>query len=93
MLVERLDEAPVETTFFCGWDYTKDTLLTSEVGVVAGGVAGGLATGALGLSRLERCGKDLPGLDLKFCYFRCSCTSLSALRARWYNWLNLVHFL
>jgi hypothetical protein len=42
MLVERLDEAPVGTTFFCGWGCTEDTLLTLEVGVVAGGVTGGL---------------------------------------------------
>jgi hypothetical protein len=81
MLVERLDEAPVETTFFCGWDCTEDTLLTSEVGVIAGSIAGGLATGALGLLRSERYGKDLPGLDLKFCCCRRPCTSLLALRA------------
>jgi hypothetical protein len=67
MLVERLDEAPVETTFFGGWDCTKDTLLTSEVGVVAGSVTDGLARCDLGLSRSERYGKDLLGLDLKFC--------------------------
>jgi hypothetical protein len=42
MLVEQLDEALVETTFLCSWDYTEDTLLTLEVGVVAGGVTGGL---------------------------------------------------
>jgi hypothetical protein len=82
MLVEWLDEATIETTFFYGWDYTEDTLLTSEVGVVAGGVAGGLATGALGLSRSQRCGKDLPGLDLKFCCYRRPCTSLLAIRTR-----------
>jgi hypothetical protein len=82
MLVERLNEALVETTFFYGWNCTEDALLTSEVGVVAGGVAGGLATCALGLSRPERCGKDLPGLDLKFCCRRRPCASLSALRAR-----------
>jgi hypothetical protein len=61
MLVERLDEVPVETTFFCGWFCIDDALLTSKVGVVSGGVAGGLATCALGLSRSERCRKDLPG--------------------------------
>jgi hypothetical protein len=81
MLVERLDEAPVETTFFYGWDCTEDTLLTLKVGAVAGIVIGGLATGALGLSRSERCRKDLPRLDLKFCCCRRPCTSLSALRA------------
>jgi hypothetical protein len=56
MLVEQLDEARVEITFFCGWDCIEDTLLTSEVGVVAGGVSGGLVAGALGLLRSERCG-------------------------------------
>jgi hypothetical protein len=76
MLVEWLNEALVETTFFGGWNYTEDTLLTWEVGVVAGGIAGGLAVGALGLSRSERCGKDLPGLDLKFCCCRRPYTSL-----------------
>jgi hypothetical protein len=58
MLVERLYEALVETTFFYCWGCTGDTLLTLEVGVVAvaaGGVAGGLAIGALGLSKSERC--------------------------------------
>jgi hypothetical protein len=44
--VVRLDKAPVETTFFYGWDCTEDTLLTSEVGVVAGGVTGGLGWNA-----------------------------------------------
>jgi hypothetical protein len=76
MLVERLDEALVGTTFFCCWDYTKDTLLTSEVGVGAGGVAGGLAIAALDLSRSERCRKDLLVLDLKVCCCRRPCTSL-----------------
>jgi hypothetical protein len=47
MLVEQLDEAQVETIFFCGWDCIEDILLTLKVGVVAGGVAGGLATGVL----------------------------------------------
>jgi hypothetical protein len=58
MLVEQLYEALVETTFFCCWGCTEDTLLTSEVGVVvvaAGGVAGDLATGALGLLKSECC--------------------------------------
>jgi hypothetical protein len=58
MLVERFDEALVETTFLCCWSCTEDTLLTSEVGVVdvaVGGVTGGLAIGALGLSKSERC--------------------------------------
>jgi hypothetical protein len=81
MLVEWLDEAPIGTTFFCCWDYTEDTLLTLEVGVVVGDVTGGFATGALGLSRCEHCGKDLPVLDLKVCYCRYPCTSFSALRA------------
>jgi hypothetical protein len=93
MLVEQLDEAPVGTTFFCYWNCTEDTLLTSEVGVVAGGVASGLATGALGLSRSEDCGKDLLVLDLKFYCCHCPYTSLSALRARWYNFLTLAHSL
>jgi hypothetical protein len=82
MLVKRLDEAPIRTTFLCYWDYTEDTLLTSEVGAVAGGVAGGLATDALGLSRSKCCGKDLPVLDLKVCCHHHPYTSLSALRAR-----------
>jgi hypothetical protein len=55
MLVEQLDEAPVETTFFFCWNCTEDTLLTSEVGVITGGIAGGLATGAVGLLRSEHC--------------------------------------
>ena len=86
MLVERLDEALVETIFFCGWGCTEDTLLTSEVGVVvaiASNVARGLATGALGLSMSEHYVKDFHVLDLKAC---CCCwspyTSLSALRER-----------
>jgi hypothetical protein len=82
MLVERLDEALVETTFFYGWDYTEDTLLTLEVGVVASCVASGLAIGTLGLSRLECRGKDLLGLDLKFHCCHHPFASLSALRAR-----------
>ena len=85
MLVERLDEALVETIFFCGWGCTEDTLLTSEVGVVvaiAGNVARGLATGALGLSMSRHCGNDFPELDLKDCCCRRPCTSRSALRAR-----------
>jgi hypothetical protein len=82
MSMDRLDEAPVQTTFFCSWDYTEDTLLTSEVDIAAGGVTGGFATVALGLSRSERCRKDLPGLDLKFYFCHRPCTSLSALRAR-----------
>jgi hypothetical protein len=82
MLVEQLDEALVETTFLCSWDYTEDTLLTLEVGVVAGGVADGLATCILGLLRSERCRKDLLGLDLKFCCCHHPCTSLSALGTR-----------
>jgi len=53
MLVERLDEALVGTTFFYNWGCTEDTLLTSKVGVVeadaVGNVTDGLATGALGL--------------------------------------------
>ena len=85
MLVERLDEALVEGTFFCGWGYTDDTLLTSEVGVIeaaAGNVPGGLATGALGLSMSERCEKDLLVMDLKdYCCWR-PCTSRSALRSK-----------
>jgi hypothetical protein len=82
MLVEWLDETPVGTTFFCYWDCTKDTLLTSKVGVVAGGVAGGLATSALDLSMSERCGKDLPVLDPNVYCCRRPCTSLSVLRVR-----------
>jgi hypothetical protein len=93
MLVERLDEAPLGTTFLCGWGCTEDILLTSEVGVVAGGVASGVAIGALGLLRSEHCEKDLPGLDLKFCCCRRPCTSFSVLRARWYSWINLFHSL
>jgi hypothetical protein len=57
-LVEQLNEALVETTFFSCWGCTEDTLLTSEVGAVAvavGDVVGGLATGALGFSKSERC--------------------------------------
>ena len=87
MLMEQFDEALVETTFFCGWDCIEDTLLTSEVGVVvavaaAGNVAGGLATGALGLSMSERCEKDLLVMDLKdYCCWR-PCTSRSALRSK-----------
>ena len=80
MLMERLDKALVEGTFVCGWGCTDDTLLTSEVGVVkavAGNVAGGLATGALGLSMLEHCEKDLPVLDLKCCCCWRPCTSHS----------------
>ena len=41
--------------FLCDWFCTVDTLLTSEADVGAGGVAGGLATGALGFSMSERC--------------------------------------
>jgi hypothetical protein len=53
MLVEWLNEAPGGTNFFYCWDCTEDILLISEVTVVAGGIVGGLATGALGLSRSE----------------------------------------
>ena len=86
MLVERLDEAPVGTTFFYDWGCTEDTLLTSEVDVVeadtTGDVADGLATGALGLSMSERCEKDLLVMDLKdYCCWR-PCTSRSALRSK-----------
>ena len=86
MLVERLDEALVEGTFFCGWGYTDDTLLTSEVDVVeadtTGDVADGLATGALNLLISKRCKKDLPVLDLKDCCCWRPCTSRSALRSK-----------
>ncbi|KAK8459580.1 hypothetical protein SEVIR_2G166750v4 [Setaria viridis] len=68
ILLELFDDAPGAIAFFCGWDCTGDKLLTSEVCVVADGVAGGWATEALGLSTLERCcRKDLPRLDLKVC--------------------------
>ena len=85
MLVERLDEALVEGTFVCGLGCTDDNLLTSEIGVVeavAGNVAGGLATGALGLSMSGHCGNDFPELDLKDCCCWRPYTSRSALRAR-----------
>ena len=85
MLGEQLDEALVGTTFLCGWGCTYDTLLTSDIGVVeaaVGNVAGGLATGALGLSMSERCEKKLPVLDLKDCCCWRPYTSRSALRAR-----------
>ena len=39
---------------------TEDKVLTLKAFVVAIGVASGLATVALGLSKSERCGKDLP---------------------------------
>ena len=86
MSVERLDEALEETTFFCGFSCTEDTLLTSEVDVVEADttydVTDGLATSALGLLISKRYKKDLPVLDLKDCCCWRPYTSRSALRAR-----------
>jgi hypothetical protein len=84
VLLEQLDEAAGGAIFLCCWDCIEDALLTtgSGLGVIAGCIAGGLATGALGLSRSECYEKDLLVLDLKVCYCRHPCTSLSALRAR-----------
>ena len=57
MFVDDLLEDPLSSVacFLCCWARTVDTLLTSEAGAGAGGVAGGLAIGALGFSTSERC--------------------------------------
>jgi len=57
MMFANLLEEPFSKVlcFLCDWFCTVDTLLTSEAGAGDGGVAGGLATGALGFSTSEHC--------------------------------------
>jgi len=68
MLVVLLDETPGATLFCGSWGCTEDKVLTLKAFVVAIGVASGLATVALGLSKSEWCGKDLPMGDLNDCW-------------------------
>jgi len=68
MLVVLLEETPGATLFCGSWGCTEDKVLTLKAFVVAIGVASGLATVALGLSKSERCGKDLPMGDLNDCW-------------------------
>jgi len=55
MFADLLDEPFSKVVcFLCDWFCTGDTLLSSEAGAGDGGVAGGLAIGALGFSTSER---------------------------------------